>query len=393
VRLLLDHGADINDLGFDGAPLHLASRCGHIEVVETLLDHGANIEIQDNRGIRPLHSAVSSKRGDVDIVRLLLDRGANINAPDRPETFPEPATPTPFTICGNAVGMCPDYPDVGISGWFSLETGSAKLLEAMRDDFSADINLEGVKLPLKVACLGGNAGIVECLLKRGADVDQAGGYPHLLECAAFNGNAEVVQLLLGRGADPNEGINHLPLELAAAQSQPGVLRLLIDRGADVNRGRGRTPLEAAATEEKPHHVAFLLQRGADPNLGIRRTPLEAAARNRSENVIRLLLDEGADVNKAIAMTPLEALIGGLWGGEPFDLAQLLIEREADINRGIIVAPLQIANGRRYRSISQLLIEKGAGVKVRCMRTSSGVSRIEGLKPGLTTLQLGPGGQT
>jgi ankyrin repeat protein len=166
VRLLLDRGADIDDLGFDGAPLHLASECGHIEVVKTLLDGGANIEIQDDHGTRPLHSAVSGTRGNVDIVRLLLDRGANINAPARHESCPEPATPNPSAIRGNAVGV--------------------------------DIYLRRPKIPLEMACIAGNASIVECLFHRGADVDQAGGYRNLLECAALNGHAEVVQLLLDR---------------------------------------------------------------------------------------------------------------------------------------------------------------------------------------------------
>jgi ankyrin repeat protein len=194
VRLLMDHGAEINDSDLNGVPLALASAFGHTEVVKTLLDRGANIEIQDNRGIRPLHSSVSSKRGNVDVVRLLLDRGADINAPNWPETCPEPVTPTSSTIRGKAVGM---HLGRGINAtggrdWSHLAAESVKLLEALLDDFGADIYLGRLGTPSEMACLGGNASIVEYLFNRGADVDQAGGYPHLLECAAFEGNAEVV---------------------------------------------------------------------------------------------------------------------------------------------------------------------------------------------------------
>lgn len=55
-------------------PLVLAATCGHPDVVELLLDRGADIEDRDFKGRSPLEWAVSF--GQVEAVRLLLARGA-----------------------------------------------------------------------------------------------------------------------------------------------------------------------------------------------------------------------------------------------------------------------------------------------------------------------------
>ncbi|MEU2991975.1 ankyrin repeat domain-containing protein [Streptomyces griseoincarnatus] len=55
-------------------PLVLAATCGHPDVVELLLDRGADIEDRDVKGWSPLEWAVSF--GQVEAVQLLLARGA-----------------------------------------------------------------------------------------------------------------------------------------------------------------------------------------------------------------------------------------------------------------------------------------------------------------------------
>ncbi|MFI1959854.1 ankyrin repeat domain-containing protein [Streptomyces althioticus] len=55
-------------------PLVLAATCGHTDVVDVLLDRGADIEDRDFKGRSPLEWAVSS--GQPAAVRLLLRRGA-----------------------------------------------------------------------------------------------------------------------------------------------------------------------------------------------------------------------------------------------------------------------------------------------------------------------------
>ena len=58
IRFLLDHGADVNMENNDNStPLHVASYYGSVKATQLLLDHGANIHAQNNRGETPFQVA------------------------------------------------------------------------------------------------------------------------------------------------------------------------------------------------------------------------------------------------------------------------------------------------------------------------------------------------
>jgi cytohesin len=78
VEFLLEHGADPNIQDNNGGtPLHVAAWNGHREVVELLLEHGANPNVQDDDGDTPLHLA--AKNNYREVVELLLEHGADPN--------------------------------------------------------------------------------------------------------------------------------------------------------------------------------------------------------------------------------------------------------------------------------------------------------------------------
>ena len=62
----------------NGQGLFQAARYGDIANVRKYLDLGANIDVEDYRGLTSLQ--IACIYGHLDIVRLLLDRGANIEA-------------------------------------------------------------------------------------------------------------------------------------------------------------------------------------------------------------------------------------------------------------------------------------------------------------------------
>jgi ankyrin repeat protein len=77
VRLLLDHGADVNAAQADDfTPLHEAAQNGLLDVTQWLLDRGANVNPRlSSSGKTPLALAVEYKHADV--AELLRSYGAN----------------------------------------------------------------------------------------------------------------------------------------------------------------------------------------------------------------------------------------------------------------------------------------------------------------------------
>ncbi|WP_264730444.1 ankyrin repeat domain-containing protein [Wolbachia endosymbiont (group B) of Episyrphus balteatus] len=77
---LVDRGADINVTNESGQTiLHSAAGSDKIELVRRLLEKGANINSVNAVMETPLHYAVA-EGGDLGTVKLLVDKGANINA-------------------------------------------------------------------------------------------------------------------------------------------------------------------------------------------------------------------------------------------------------------------------------------------------------------------------
>ena len=82
-QLLLERGADANTRRDDHqTPLHAASYFGKVEIVRLLLDHGADLEA-NAEGEKPLHkvsgSEYRSQEDGVRVAQLLLERGADVN--------------------------------------------------------------------------------------------------------------------------------------------------------------------------------------------------------------------------------------------------------------------------------------------------------------------------
>ena len=81
VRLLLAHGAKVNDFTLSGSALTMAGWAGHAGVAKILLDAGAQVDQRDIiANYTPLHWAASSERSNPNLVELLLAHHADANA-------------------------------------------------------------------------------------------------------------------------------------------------------------------------------------------------------------------------------------------------------------------------------------------------------------------------
>ncbi len=81
-KFLIDRNADVNAKGFSVAdtPLWEAVDKKHLYMAKLLIDHGAEVNVQNGWGQTPLHLA--ARLGYLEIVQLLVDNGADTTAKD-----------------------------------------------------------------------------------------------------------------------------------------------------------------------------------------------------------------------------------------------------------------------------------------------------------------------
>ncbi|KAH8848034.1 hypothetical protein MCOR27_007930 [Pyricularia oryzae] len=242
VDLLLENGADINIYGGYGdvSALQFALLQNHMDMFEFMLKRGADI---DAYGGHRFGNAlqIASMSNDIDMVRFLLGKGADVNAQGGKY--------------GNALqaASCKGYMEIVE---LLLEKG-------------AEVNAQGSEFgnALQAASYEGYMEIVKLLLEKGADVNAKGGYfGHALQAASYKGYMEIVELLLEKGADVNAqgGKFGNALQAASYGGYMEIVKLLLEKGADVNAKGGEygSALEAASEAGYTKTVALLLEKGA-----------------------------------------------------------------------------------------------------------------------------------
>uniref|UniRef100_A0A8C7FV96 Poly [ADP-ribose] polymerase n=1 Tax=Oncorhynchus kisutch TaxID=8019 RepID=A0A8C7FV96_ONCKI len=349
--------------GRKSTPLHFAAGFGRKDVVEHLLETGANVHARDDGGLIPLHNACSF--GHAEVVSLLLCQGADPNARDSWNYTPlhEAAIKGKLDVCIVLLqhGADPNIRNTDGKSALDLADPSAKavltgeykkdeLLEAARS--GNEEKLMALLTPLNVNCHASDgrkstplhlaAGynrvrIVQLLLQHGADVhakDKGGLVP--LHNACSYGHYEVTELLLKHGACVNamDLWQFTPLHEAASKNRVEVCSLLLSHGADPSlvNCHGKSAVDMAPTPELKERLTYefkghsLLQaaREADMAKAKKTLALEiinfkhpqthetalhcsvASPHPKRKQVTELLLRKGANVNEKNKdfMTPL-----------------------------------------------------------------------------------------
>jgi len=69
IQILLDNGANVLDM--ERSPLHIACRLGKLEMISLLLRRGASVKQSNSQGKFPLGIAAST--GNLSVAKILLD--------------------------------------------------------------------------------------------------------------------------------------------------------------------------------------------------------------------------------------------------------------------------------------------------------------------------------
>lgn len=236
----------------------------------------------------------------------------------------------------------------------------------------ADVNAANDKgfCSLMLAVHGGHMTVVRLLAELGADMNKISSINNATPVfvACLRGNAEMVQLVIELGGEPNVRTNEdvTPIQAAAQEGYADVVRTLVENGADINSptDKGETPLYIAAQLNRLEVIHTLVELGADVNVLTNNlcTPVQAAAQSGHVDVIRALVLLGADVNMATnnGRTPVYS------AAEQGQVAaiRVLFELGADVNTstGVGTSPVSTAaEGGHLDVIRVLVVELGADV--------------------------------
>ncbi|AVL94346.1 putative ankyrin repeat protein [Megavirus vitis] len=261
-------------------------------VIKLLLECGANINIQNNKGETALMLLVSNYfENNIDVVKLLLDNGANVNF----------KTSDKWTALMLA-SRCSNIPS---------STDIIKLLL----EYGADVNLCNNKgwsaLMLVSKYSENNVNIVQLLLDNGANINLCNNkkWTSLMLVSKYSGNnINIVKLLLDNGANVNlcndGGWTALMLasNFSNISSSIDIVKLLLEYGANINlcSDKGWTALIIASKNSKNDNnfnvVKILLDHGSNPNIKSNddHTALSHLAIKNNIKTILLLLDYDAD---------------------------------------------------------------------------------------------------
>ncbi|RXM27791.1 Serine/threonine-protein phosphatase 6 regulatory ankyrin repeat subunit B [Acipenser ruthenus] len=312
VNLLLEKGANINAFDKkDRSALHWAAYMGHLEVVSLLINHGAEISCKDKRGYTPLHAAASN--GQLGVVKHLLNLSVEI---DEANAFGNTAL---HIGCFNGQdAVVSELIDYGANvnqpnnkGFTPLHFAAASTHGALCLEFlvnnGADVNMQSRdgKSPLHMTAVHGRFTRSQTLIQNGGEidcVDKDGNTP--LHIAARHGHELLINTLITNGADSTKrGIHGMfPLHLAALKAHSDCCRKLLSSGFEIDTpdSFGRTCLHAAAAGGNVDCVKLLLSSGADFNKKDKcgRTPLHYSAASRHFQCIETLVSTGTSVNAA-----------------------------------------------------------------------------------------------
>jgi uncharacterized protein len=291
VRELLDEAPSLanrvgDHIGYylgAGAPLKNAAARGHIEIVNLLLERGADPNLPEE-GIAPhghaLYSAVYN--GHYEIARLLLEKGAYPNPPV--ESSADALSIALMNKDEKMVELLCSYGaarSAGILSYYGdLETAAAT--------FAANPALADDPHALSQAAENGHEAFVRLMLHHQPDLAKR-----------VSGGArtrELSDLLFEHGANPNQRnwLGITPLHHCAREGNIEKAAMFIDHGADLHARDEdicSTPLGWAAKFGKIQMVEFLLRRGAKPNLPDDppwATPLAWATRRGHHDVAEML---------------------------------------------------------------------------------------------------------
>lgn len=413
IKMLKNHGASplTGERNFSAA-FQAASEVGNIQLIESLVELRGNVSPYD----LGYALTVAVRDGRDEIVQTLIDAGASVNVKEDADC---------------------DLWHRRVPLFYALERRKESLVFSLIDA-DAEVNYSRTHIgALQLATEWGNRSVIEALIFSGAELDTTSHHCGALTIAVKQRNLELVQLFLASGADVNNPVNRIyggtALEAAAENSDIEMTRYLLDQGADPNdswafkaayrdpnlfelifeRYCARYPISQGklgtmllvqlVKEGSESSVRQILRMGVDANAAIievdhgRTTPFGLAIalqQDNKNNFLEMFLQKGCNPNSVVfkdgktgypvGVQPLTTALLAVIDTQSPSTVELFIRYGADINfparLGVKRTPLQRAAELGNLEIVDMLVNRGADVNASAAARDGG-----------TTLQLAAAG--
>ncbi|MCJ1450687.1 Ankyrin repeat domain-containing protein 44 [Mycoblastus sanguinarius] len=320
VSLLLKNGPSLANcqlrLGLSGAkdvfsPLHVTIRKHRdkaLPVAKVLLDYGADVNATDSMGLGALHPV---KLMSVELLELLLDNGADIDT-----KTPDNRTPLMLAVLGNKLELCKklvargaDLSTKDLNGWTALgiaaHNGQENLARLLIES-GIDVNSRQQKYgatALHLAAREGHIGVAKLLMESKIEISAVteDGWT-ALHLATWEGHEKLAKSLIasGLGINGRASMGRTALHLAAEQGHNNIVKALISSKIDISAvdDNGYTAVHVAALGGHTKLVKLLIASGLDidrrSNLG--RTALHLAAERGDDNMANALIGSNVFVD-------------------------------------------------------------------------------------------------
>ncbi|XP_069688793.1 ankyrin-1-like [Periplaneta americana] len=290
-------------------PLHCAAQSGSVPIVQMTLATGVNMEVKDSKSRTPFMYAAQS--GSLPLVKAFITWGAKLNLKDSDGATPifHAARSGSVQLVKFFISLGEDPLSEGHSGltalFYAARSGSLALVEFLvslgADPLKTKTNQE---TPIFEAVYAGSIPVIEAFLKWGASVNSKNDRGRsLLHMAVKGGYLSLVKKLIAENASimavDNSG--NTPLHYAARLGYTSIIKTLIDAGANTDISENRTlmtPLHFATENGHLSTINELIKAGAAVNTvdRFRYTPLHTAVRIQNYLIVQTLIKAGANPN-------------------------------------------------------------------------------------------------
>lgn len=374
VKELIKAGADVNLEAGNETPLMVACRCGNIDAIKELIKAEVNINLKAGDKT-PL--AVACELNQIHIVRELIKANADVNLQVGDKTLLTIVCQREYTdVLEELMKAGLDF-NTAIQDKITLiDSCEAKLTSVLGklEDVETGFHLRsGDKSQFMTFCLRRHLYIAELLFTAGGSVNLKDGNKALLTSNYLMKHLGEIENLIKLGSTARQkGIQCAAMKTACYIGHLNLVKEFIKVGADFNfSDEDQTPLILACQGKHVDVVKELIRAGANVNLVAgSKSPITVACEGLQVDIVKELINANVNVNIVIEdKTPLTLACqmnvkGDIYRKKMFDVIKQVTMAGADVNKKVgNKIPLMIACQTGHIDAVKLFLKYNADVNL------------------------------